>query len=81
MQTIMMRRKRAKKIIMIHDGWNTIVFFWNGLFSGAFAFSFREGTAGIIKSWPILGVIKQCKSMGKFREISPNKNSAWSLGW
>ena len=26
------------------DGWNTIVSFWNGLFSGAFAVSFREGT-------------------------------------
>ena len=26
------------------DGWNTIVSFWDGLFSGAFAVSFREGT-------------------------------------
>ena len=25
------------------DGWNTIVSFWDGLFSGAFAVSFREG--------------------------------------
>ena len=26
------------------DGWNTIVSFWDGLFSGAFAVSFREGS-------------------------------------
>ena len=25
------------------NGWNTIVSFWDGLFSGAFAVSFREG--------------------------------------
>ena len=25
------------------DGWNTIVSFWDGLFSGAMAVSFREG--------------------------------------
>ena len=25
------------------DGWNTIVSYWDGLFSGAFAVSFREG--------------------------------------
>ena len=24
------------------DGWNTIVYFWDGLFSGALAVSFRE---------------------------------------
>ncbi len=26
------------------DAWNTTVSFWDGLFSGAFAVSFREGT-------------------------------------
>ena len=26
------------------DGWNTILSYWEGLFSGAFAVSFREGT-------------------------------------
>ena len=32
---------------MVHlkmDGWNTIVSFWDGLFAGAFAVSFREST-------------------------------------
>ena len=33
------------------DGWNTIVSFWNGVFSGAFAVSFREAIAGINKKW------------------------------
>ena len=26
------------------DGWNTILSYWDGLFSGVFAVSFREGT-------------------------------------
>ena len=33
------------KLIFSHlkmDGWNTILTFWDGLFSGAFAVSFRE---------------------------------------
>ena len=30
------------------DDWNTIVSFWNGLFSGAFAVSFRECTGIVI---------------------------------
>ena len=30
------------------DGWNTIVSFWDDLFAGAFAVSFREGNFDIV---------------------------------
>ena len=32
------------------DGWNTIASFWDGLFSGAFAVSFRGCIQGIVFS-------------------------------
>ena len=37
------------------DGWTTKVFFWDGLFSGAFAVSFREGNP---LTWPSIEQVR-----------------------
>ena len=60
------------------DGWNTIVSFWDGPFSGAFAVSFREGKyPDPSKAWRFWGPKHPCYT-GSF--TLPLEGPWWSLG-
>ena len=54
------------------DGWNTIVSFWETLFSGAFAVSFREGV-----TFPFDSTVLKKKAPRRETCAESNLNSPW----